>query len=138
MNIDGGCHCGHVTFHAVVDPERVMICNCTDCQTLSGSPFRVVVRVSEDEFHLESGALKTYVKTGESGKKRAQRFCPECGTHIYATSAEATAEGEPRRFGIRVGTIRQRRDLVPKRQFWHRSAQPWLGELASIPTAETQ
>jgi hypothetical protein len=40
MNIDGQCHCGHVTYQADIDPEKVSICHCTDCQALTGSPYR--------------------------------------------------------------------------------------------------
>jgi hypothetical protein len=38
MEIDGGCHCGQVSYRAEIDPDRVSICHCTDCQTLTGSP----------------------------------------------------------------------------------------------------
>jgi hypothetical protein len=74
------------------------------------------------------------VKTGDSGRRRAQAFCPECGSPIYATS-----EGDAAKiYSIRVGTSRQRHDLVPKAQIWCRSAQPWLGDLAMIGKAETE
>jgi hypothetical protein len=43
MHIDGQCHCGRVTYQAEIDPERVSICHCTDCQALTGSPYRVTV-----------------------------------------------------------------------------------------------
>ena len=34
MKIDGRCHCCHITHEAEIDLEKVMICNCTDCQKL--------------------------------------------------------------------------------------------------------
>ena len=43
MKIDGRCHCGYVTFEAEADPETTTICNCTDCQTMSGAPFRALI-----------------------------------------------------------------------------------------------
>ena len=43
MKIDGSCHCGRIRYEAEVDPAKVVICHCTDCQTLSGSAFRTVV-----------------------------------------------------------------------------------------------
>ena len=43
MKIQGSCHCGYVTYEAEVDPNSVHICNCTDCQKLTGSAFRVTV-----------------------------------------------------------------------------------------------
>lgn len=134
MKIDGGCHCGYITYEAEIDPEKVMICHCTDCQTLSGTVFRTAAPTREDTFKLLTGELKIYVKTAESGAKRAQAFCPECGTPIYSSSA---GEG-PKVHNIRVGTVRQRAALVPKRQIWARSEQPWIGDLASIWKVEKQ
>ena len=87
----------------------------------------------EESFRLLSGSLKIYVKTAESGGKREQVFCPECGTHIYSTSVGGAA----RQFRIRVPTTRQCNELVPKRQGWMRSAQRWLGDLATMPGSET-
>lgn len=55
MKIDGGCHCGYITYAAEADPERTTICHCTDCQRLSGSAFRVVVRVAGDTFKITAG-----------------------------------------------------------------------------------
>lgn len=128
MHVDGGCHCGSIRYEAEVDPEDTIICHCTDCQTLSGSAYRTVVFVPESDFTLLAGDLKIYVKTADSGNRRAMMFCPECGTQIYATSVE----GEGRTFGLRVGTVRQRAELRPRRQHWCRSALDWVGDLGDI------
>jgi hypothetical protein len=134
MKIDGGCHCGFIAYEADVDPERVEICHCSDCQTLSGSAFRTVVPAEIARFRLLSGQPKTYVKTAESGNKRIQAFCPECGTAIYS----AAAGHAPEVLMIRVGTIRQRNDLPPKAQYWWRSAQTWVTELGSLRRVEKE
>ena len=133
MKIDGGCHCGAIAYEAEIDPEMVAICHCSDCQTLSGTAFRVVIFASAENFRLTRGQPKTYVKIAESGNRRAQAFCAECGSPIYATSAD---EGSPSPYGIRVGTARQRDQLPPKRQIWHRSAVAWLPELEGLVTKE--
>ena len=134
MKIDGGCHCGNIRYEAEVDPEKVVICHCTDCQTLSGTAFRTVVPTNAGTFNLLSGTPKVYVKTGESGNKREQTFCPDCGSPIYSGPA-----GEGTKIvGLRVGTIRQRNDLVPKDQFWSRSAQAWLQHLPTTKKREKQ
>ncbi len=134
MRIDGGCHCGDITYEAEIDPEKVGICHCTDCQALSGTAFRTVVLVPDVAFTLLSGEPKIYVKTGDSGAKREQAFCPECGSAIYAT---AVGDG-PKVYNIRLGTARQRDKLPPKIQLWFRSAQPWLGDLDSVAKIEKQ
>jgi hypothetical protein len=134
MQIDGGCHCGKITYRADIDPERVVICHCSDCQVLSGSAFRMAAFTSEDGFELVTGEIKTYVKTADSGRQRVQGFCAECGTGIYAT---APGDG-PKVYGIRVGTIRQRGQLPPRRQIWCDSAQAWLGDIATLPRVARQ
>jgi hypothetical protein len=123
-----------VTYEAEADPEKTSVCHCTDCQTLSGTAFRTVVFTREGTFKLRSGELKVYIKTGESGTRRPQAFCPECGTPIYST----TVGEEPKVHAIRVGTVRQRDQLVPRAQLWFRSAQHWVTDLGSVPRVEKQ
>ena len=129
MRVKGGCYCGYITYEAEVDPDTVWICHCIDCQHLGGSAFRIQVRSYEGAFKLLGSQPKIYVKTtAESGNKRAQAFCPECGTALYATTV-----GGPDVYTIRVGTSRQRRELPPKRQAWCRSALDWVMNLESLP-----
>src|SRR5215204_1592115 len=64
MKVEGGCHCGKIRYEAEIDPAKVVICHCTDCQTLSGSAFRTVVPTNEGTFRLLSGTPKVYVKSG--------------------------------------------------------------------------
>jgi hypothetical protein len=134
MKVDGRCHCGSIQYEAEVDPANVVICHCTDCQTLSGSAFRTVVPTKEGTFRLVSGQLKVYVKTGESGNKREQTFCPDCGSPIYSAPVGQGAKV----VGLRVGTLRQRGELIPKDQYWFRSAQAWLEHLPATKKREKQ
>ena len=135
MKIDGRCHCGSIAYKAEIDPANVRICHCTDCQLLSGTAFRVSVGTPEENFTLLSGAPRTYVKIGDNGARRAQVFCPDCGSRIYATAADGDG---PRVFNLRTGTIDQRDALKPRGQIWTRSAQTWLGEIDSLPAREMQ
>ena len=134
MKIDGRCHCGYISYEAEIDPEKIVICHCTDCQTLSGSAFRTVALTHENAFRILSGEPKIYVKTGENGTKRVQAFCPECGTPIYSS----TVGDGPKVYGVRAGTSRQRDQLVPKTQLWFRSSQRWLADLGAVRQTKTQ
>jgi hypothetical protein len=129
MKIDGRCHCGYVTFEAEADPETTTICNCTDCQTMSGAPLRAIVATRPGTFVLLSGKPTEYRKTADSGNVRLQAFCPRCGTAIYATSTG----DEPKAYNVRLGALRQRDELVPRRQIFVRSQQAWVNDLNSIP-----
>jgi hypothetical protein len=134
MKIDGSCHCGYITYEAEADPANTSICHCTDCQQLSGAAFRTSIRAVDGTFKILTGEPAIYVKIAESGNKRAQSFCPRCGSPIYATS---TGDG-PKSYNIRVGTVRQRNQLVPKVQIWARSAQHWLADIPSVRKVDKQ
>jgi hypothetical protein len=131
MKIDGQCHCGAIRYEAEINPDWVSICHCTDCQTLTGSPYRVTVFARRENVHL-TGVPKAYIKTAESGRKRHQYFCPTCGSPIYVTGEGEGAES----YGLRWGAIRQRAQLPPKRAIWCRSAMPWLDQLGALPGKE--
>lgn len=132
MHIDGACHCGQISFSAEIDPSRVMVCHCADCQVLSGAPFRAVVAARIDTLVLR-GQPKRYIKVAQSGNRRAQVFCPECGTPLFATAPENATS-----VIIRLGCVKQRAQLMPAAQIWQRSALPWLPALADVPGSPEQ
>lgn len=138
MRVDGRCHCGSVSYVAEVDPENVYLCHCADCQTLSGSAYRVVVQAEPGSFKLLTGEPKTCVKTGESGNRRVQAFCPNCGTPIYAHALAGDPHIRPPIIGLRIGAIAQRDQLQPKTQYWTRSRQPWTADIGGIHSVEKQ
>jgi hypothetical protein len=134
MKVTGQCHCGAITFSADIKRDSVVICHCSDCQTLSGAAYRVVVGASAATFRL-TGTPSIYVKTtADSGAQRRQAFCPRCGTPIYSSEDSDT----PQVYGLRVGAIHQRAELTPTRQIWSRSALPWVMDLHDLPSAEAQ
>jgi len=133
MNITGACHCGAIAFAAEIDPSRVVVCHCNDCQVMSGAPFRAVIPTPIDKFSLLRGSPKTYVKVAQSGNRRAQVFCPDCGTALWGTAPEnATA------VVIRLGCIDQRAQLNPGFQIWRHSEQPWVDGLRDVPGTPQQ
>jgi hypothetical protein len=126
MRIEGGCHCGKVSFEAEADPAKAGVCHCTDCQNLSGSPYVAYIQVPAATFKLR-GTPKVYIKTAESGNRRAQAFCPECGSRLWAAAEKDTPV-----YNLRIGSVRQRAQLPPKTQVWCQSALPWSANLAGV------
>ena len=131
MKIDGECHCGAIAYEAEVEPHSIRICHCTDCQVTSGAPFRANVTAPAAGFRLLRGAPKSYIKTAESGRKRRHMFCGDCGTPI-----SSSAPDNPPVYSLRIGMIAQRARLQPAEQIWHRSALPWIDEIADTPVKE--
>ena len=101
MKIDGACHCGFITIEGEADPEKVTICHCTDCQTSTGTAFRISVPVPGASFKM-TGQPTTYLKTtADSGNPRLQAFCPG---RLAAPARQAAAEAaELVAFGATLG-----------------------------------
>jgi hypothetical protein len=133
MKIQGACHCGNITYEATVDPDRVTICHCSDCQALTGSAYRVSVPTLIEEFALQTGSPTIYLKTGESGAERAQVFCSNCGSPLYSYAID-----DPKTYGLRTGCIVQRHALIPKRQIWCRSALSWTMCIDNLPKRDRE
>jgi hypothetical protein len=69
---------------------------------------------------------------GDSGNKRVQGFCADCGTPIYAAAPSNTSA-----YGLRVGALDQRASLPPRRQIWCKSAVPWSARIEDVAKQET-
>ncbi|HLK25893.1 MAG TPA: GFA family protein [Caulobacteraceae bacterium] len=134
MKVDGRCHCGFVTFEAEAEPVRTSMCCCTDCQALTGQPFRVTIAAEPGSFRLLSGEPSLYVKTADSGTRRQHAFCPRCGSPVYATGLG----DEPKPYSLRWGTLAQREHFAPTRQIWTRSRAEWVTHIAELPAAAMQ
>jgi hypothetical protein len=134
MHVDGSCHCGAIRYAAEIDPRRVGICHCTDCQTFGSSAFRVAAQAAGDDFELLEGEPTLYEKIAESGNARLMAFCPKCGTHVYGVT---TGDG-PTFYSLRVGTLAQALELRPVARVWCRSSPEWMGDFGSLRRVETQ
>ncbi len=128
MKIEGNCHCGAIAYEAEVDPAKACICHCADCQALSGAPFRASVPAKAEDFRILKGQPRTYVKVAESGNRRAQGFCADCGSPLYATSAD-----DPKIYNLRLGVVKQRAQIPAQRQIWCEAALDWARDVSTLP-----
>lgn len=132
MSVSGRCHCGAVSLTAEVNPARVFVCHCADCQVLTGSAFRVVAPVEPGSLKV-AGDVKAYARTADSGAVRWQYFCPECGTPLYAGVKDGAGMTT-----LRVGVLQQRALLKPSAQLWRSRALPWVDGLGDVAACERQ
>ena len=134
MQVDGECLCGAIGLEAEVDPRKVFVCHCDDCQVHTASAFRVLVAVTPDALRITRGEPRRYQKVAESGRRRILAFCADCGTAIYG----GPAAGEEGAMSIRAGVLRQRAELRPVLHVWSQSALPWVHELGDLPRIDKQ
>ena len=104
MKVHGRCHCGELVYEAEVDPARVSICHCTDCQILTGTAYRVSVPARAGDFHILSGVPKIYVKTAESGNRARAGLL----RHLRHADLCFGRERSQRVFNLRTGAIAER------------------------------
>src|SRR5258706_3101228 len=102
MELEVHCHCGAIAYEGEAEVGAIGVCHCADCQALTGSAFRANVQVPAASFRLLRGEPSTYIKTADSGARRAHAFCGDCGSPIYAS-----AEIDPPTYSLRVGALKQ-------------------------------
>jgi hypothetical protein len=127
MKIDGSCHCRNIRYEAEINPDYVILCHCTDCQTMSGAPYRINVPVLVEKFIIR-GELQRYIKIGSSGTEITTTFCGTCGSPIYSCAGHS-----PPFVYLRLGGATQRAQLSPKRQGFCTSALPWALDISAVP-----
>jgi len=82
-------------------------CNCTDCQTASGSAFALNMPVLAKDFHIPKGAPKPWRHTSPMGIAVISWFCADCGGRIHGDRA-----GCEQIVNVRAGTLADARDVA--------------------------
>jgi hypothetical protein len=128
----GHCLCGAVRFRLSAEPLAARVCWCRDCQHLSANGM-VNILVSTAAIEI-SGQLSEFVRTAASGNKIRQRFCPSCGSPMFANSST-----RPEVTAVRVGSLDDPSSVRPTMNIWSSSAPAWacfdpeLGRLDQQP-----
>ena len=86
--VSGGCRCGQIRYRVPSEPAFQLLCYCTDCQTISGAAGYAAYGVPLDSIELSSGNPTRYAVQADSGRTNARRFCPTCGTRVWAELPE--------------------------------------------------
>jgi len=136
MRIDGACHCGAISVEGEAYPDKTVICHCTDCQTRHRLGVPRFGPGSRRHVHDDRAA----VALSEDYRRRQRQSAPAGLLPALRLADLSTTPGDGRQewYVVRVGILRQRDRLVPRRQIWSRSARPWLGELGNIPHSATE
>jgi hypothetical protein len=134
MKVEGECHCGAIAYEAEVEPGAVGICHCLDCQQLTGSAFRANMPAPVVGFRILKVQPRHYVKTGDSGAKRIDAVCENCGSPVYSCAVE-----KPQSYTLPLGALNQRDELGrPARQMWTKRRLAWVECLGDVPEYEGQ
>ena len=133
MRINGQCHCGKIELEWTVYEGQ---CDGLPLCGLSG--FQRQPTLTEQLFFAKVKTLKLKVKIGrrvhqdngstaESGNKRIQAFCGECGSQLYGCDLDRSG------YNVRIGCLDQRDSLSPVKHIFGTSAQKWVHNLDGCP-----
>lgn len=127
----GKCLCGAVRFRVLADPLAVRVCWCRDCQHIAANG---TVNVTVPTTAVEvSGELRDFTSVADSGNRVLRRFCPVCGTHLFAGSS-----ARPHLTVVRVGNLDDPSCLRPTTNIWAASAPSWACIDDSLERVEHQ
>lgn len=104
----GGCLCGAVRIAASGRPYRVGICHCLDCRKHHGALFHASAIFPLDAVKIE----------GETREYAGRRFCPHCGSPVFAISGDEV--------GINLGALDSPDQFRPTYELWTVRREAWL------------
>ena len=114
----GQCLCGAVKFRLNAEPLAVRVCWCRDCQHLAANG-TVNMMVAADQLEV-TGETAVYRSQADSGNQMSRHFCPQCGAHVFASSA-----ARPQFRVLRVGALDDPSSVKPTANIWAASAPAW-------------
>ncbi|NKC01546.1 MAG: aldehyde-activating protein [Pseudomonadales bacterium] len=82
--VSGGCLCGEIRFETTSEPALQVLCHCTDCQTVSGASAYSAYVVPTNALTILQGNPTSYEVRADSGRTNRRRFCPNCGSRVWA------------------------------------------------------
>jgi hypothetical protein len=127
----GGCLCGAVRYRLTGEPVVSRVCWCRDCQRIaSNGTVNVIFPTSSIDIR---GTPSEHSHVAESGNDVRRRFCPACGSHLFADST-----GRPGLTVVRVGTLDDPSSIIPTSNIWAASAPAWACLDSELQRVEKQ
>jgi hypothetical protein len=121
LPLTGGCSCGAVRYEVTAFPLLLYTCNCSECQTASGSAFALNMPVATTGFHIVKGEPRGWHHLSSSGAGVSSWFCGDCAARIYGSR-----KSRPESMNLRAGTLDDTGWLMPIAHMFMQSAQPWI------------
>jgi len=117
--LKGGCECGAVRYESDAEPAFSLICQCRQCQRISGSGHAPQFALPAAAVSL-TGQVKFFALTGDSGNAVSSGFCPTCGNPVLKKSS-----GFPQFLFFHAATLDNPSRFSPQFVVWSSSKQPW-------------
>ena len=117
--ISGRCMCGAVSYEIKGDPQTSLICQCTQCQKITGTGNAPQIAFSHNTFELE-GNLSYFKQSADDGNIVSNGFCPSCGNPILKNTTAF-----PDQIYIHVGSLDDPSIFQPEFVVYSKSGYSW-------------
>ncbi len=119
QTITGGCHCGAVRYEVAAGLGFQLLCQCRNCQQLSGGGFSALAQAAKNAFRLRGPVTAYEYDNNGRGSMRRRVFCAKCGSPIHGgnpaedfVTLSASSLDDPSLF-------------TPREVIHHDEARPW-------------
>ena len=119
MTHSGRCYCGKINYEFEEPIYTQILCHCRECRYISGGEANASIVISENNFRVTKGTLKTYARE-DLEKPRIRFFCGDCGTHICVKSPP-----RPGMLVLKVGTLNDHSWFSPNTAIYCIDKQPY-------------
>jgi len=126
-NLSGGCACGAIRYEIKSAPEFTLICQCRQCQKITGSGHAASFAVTVDTTTIQ-GNIKFYELTADDGNKVSSGFCDRCGNPVLKKTSAM-----PQFFFFHAATLDDPSHYSPEMVVYSQFKQPWDYVDPSIP-----
>jgi hypothetical protein len=115
------CACRRLRAITEGEPDRVLACNCIECQKRTGSVFGVSAYFHRSKLVGVEGERRSFIRTTEAGLRLETEFCPSCGTSVlWRTSAL------PEHVAVAVGCFGDPGFPAPSSVAWLSAKHGWV------------
>ena len=117
--LDAECACGACKMTVTGDPLKIVHCQCTTCQKLSGTGHLTNIVIAKGSATL-TGPATVYESKADSGNTNTRTFCSKCGSQMLRQNS-SMADVDI----MHAGTVTDIAALKPDAVIWHKSAVHW-------------
>ena len=132
MTRTASCSCGQLRVTVAGEPDRVLACNCLECQRRTGSVFGVSAYFRRAAVLQIEGEQKSVARTAPGNLRFDTRFCPSCGSSVLWSSSAL-----PDHVAVAVGCFADPGFPAPALVAWTAQKHAWVEFPASCRSFES-
>lgn len=116
----GGCSCGAIRYLVSAEPDKIVVCHCSDCRRAAGAQSVAWLILPIAGFEVVQGTPATY----RSSSKVTRMFCSNCGSTLTYQHDDL-----PKRMDVTIGSLDDPELFVPTRAVFEKHKISWASPI---------